>query len=119
MSKHTPGPWSVSFQRHDEINVTVAYIKDNSDGQRELFRAQSYNEEGTQLQPCLEVMENAILISRAPDMHDALRAVMNTPHFHDMPDEVQAQVLAALGEKTSHTAADFDSGDADPYTARP
>lgn len=49
-------------------------------------------------------------------MERALRAVMDTPHFHDMEDSIQAQVLAALGKKTSHTAKDFDSGDLDPYT---
>lgn len=115
MSAHTPGPWFPSFERYEKQNCTVGHVCDGSDGARQLFRAQSYNKSGTQYQPCDEVIANTNLIAKAPDMYDALRAVMETPHFHDMPDEVQAQVRQALGEKTSHTDADFDSGDADPY----
>ena len=79
-TQHTPGPWHVTGDEHGTM------ITDNTGEQIALWPPQG----GT-----VEQCANARLISAAPDLLAALRAMLATVHDEERDDATVAAVAAA------------------------
>lgn len=78
MSKHTPGPWTI---RETATHITVIGANNES-----LFHDDKRI-------PC--VIQDARLIAAAPDLLDALRAMLDNCHDTERDDAIVASVAAA------------------------
>lgn len=68
MSKHTPGPWHLGFEEFDDWNHAITIV-DDYDTPHDVFRGES----GVSSE---EAYANARLISAAPDLLAACKAIV-------------------------------------------
>jgi hypothetical protein len=90
MSKHTPGPWDIYFNSRDDFVVRKMF----PDGQ-----------ESHEIARCRSGAYNALLIAAAPDLLEALNAMLDTCYDLERDDDVinavakaRAAIAKAKGE---------------------
>jgi cytochrome P450 len=89
MSKHTPGPWSVSSRDH------VYYV--TSDDEMDVCRVYGANEFSNAEQTA-NAEADAAMIAAAPDMLAALRALVNGAFATALASSAVEQARAAIAK---------------------
>ena len=92
--KHTPGPWVAgSKEVRGPLDVKIAWCGDNG----------IYGRDGSYVISVEEAEANARLCAAAPDLLDALRAMI-TPTDPRTEDEILSQAFAAIAKATGEGA---------------
>lgn len=98
MSKHTPGPWEVTWCG-DPLEES-RYVVDKSDPPMLIADCWPDSPDDFNLPQSWEYSANAKLIAAAPKMFDALTKIadwwMETPDFKNGEDEMPADVFDAM-----------------------
>lgn len=94
MNKHTPGPWNIEINNHHAGSIATVY--GCTDGYAEIW-SENWVDTGM---PREERDANARLIATAPDLYDAVAAVIDATRDYLPPDgitkeEFISRVIAA------------------------
>ena len=89
MSKHTPGPWNVTevHQSADVLEWIIDCNRPASNGCKEDPRIAIVEEMGGSMDGREEGRSNAHLIASAPDLLEALEALLNWGRDHTSPTQ--------------------------------